>query len=76
MRNLTVLQFGFTMLLKILKISQINTRHINLYLFECILVVILNIVTKFQDFDIFGNFVTFLTCRLLVPCSFDEKKLK
>ena len=29
--------------------------------------VIPNVVTKFQNFDIFETFVKFLTCRLLTP---------
>ena len=41
-------------------------RHICTYL-NAFLMVIQNIVTKFQKFDIFDHFVTLLTRRLLIP---------
>ena len=45
-----------------------NTRHVwtNLNAF---LMVIPNIVTKFQNFDIFEHFLTFCYCRLLPPAA-------
>ena len=46
----------------------INTSHICTYL-NIFLMMIHNIVTKFQNVDVFGHFVTFLTCRLLMTAA-------
>ena len=45
-------------------------RHICTY-FNAFFMVIPNIVTKFQNFDIFENFVTTLTCGLLTPAAWN-----
>ena len=69
--------YKVVLFLKIHEISHIfksNTRHVCTYLIA-FLMVIPNIVTKFNNFKIVDSasdsdsFVTFLTCRLLMPAA-------